>query len=72
MGYKFSCRATGQDCDFTAEAPTKEELMLKIAEHGKTAHGMETISEEMMQKVNSAITEEGAASDEDTEKSESE
>lgn len=58
MAYKFSCGATGLDCDFTAEAETMEELMSKIVEHGKEVHGMEQISEETMQKVNGAITEE--------------
>lgn len=58
MAYKFSCKATGLDCDFTAEAETIEELMPKIAEHGKQAHGMTEISDETMQKVKAAITEE--------------
>ncbi|MCL5420705.1 MAG: DUF1059 domain-containing protein [Candidatus Parvarchaeota archaeon] len=58
MAYKFSCRATGLDCDFTAEAGTMDELMPKVAEHGKQAHGMEQISDETMQKVKAAITEE--------------
>lgn len=58
MTYKFSCRDTGLDCDFKAEAETMDELMPKIAEHGKQAHDMAEISDETMQKVKAAITEE--------------
>ncbi len=58
MVYKFECSKTGMDCDFTADAPTKEELMQKIATHAKGAHQIETISPELAEKVEGAITEE--------------
>ncbi len=67
MAYKFSCRKTGLDCDFTAKAETIEELMPKIAEHGKQAHGMAEISDETMQKVKAAITEEPSSESADSE-----
>ncbi len=57
MVYKFECSKTGMDCSFTAEAPSKEELMGKIAAHAKEAHQLETLPPEMMEKVNGAITE---------------
>ena len=53
--YGFKCKDIGMDCDFTASAKTKEELMPKIAEHAKNAHRIETIDEALQAKVNGAI-----------------
>jgi predicted small metal-binding protein len=58
MGKKFLCRDLGMDCPFEAQAETEEELMQKIAEHGRTAHGITEISPEMMEKVKQAIKDE--------------
>ena len=58
MGKKFLCKDVGMDCPFEAHAETEEELMPKIAEHGKTAHGITEISPEMMERVKEAIREE--------------
>ncbi len=55
MKATFECKDLGMACDFKAEAGSKDELMPKIVEHAKTAHGMETIDEEMKGKVVSAI-----------------
>ena len=57
MTTRFACKDIGMDCGFTAEAPTKGELMPKIAEHAMSAHGMETIPDDVMAKVNAAIKE---------------
>jgi predicted small metal-binding protein len=55
MTAKFACKDIGLECDFTAEAPTKEELMPKIAEHAKVAHGMENITDDVKAKIDAAI-----------------
>lgn len=55
MTATFACKDIGIECEFTAEAPTKDELMPKIAEHAKTAHGMETISDDVKAKIDAAI-----------------
>lgn len=58
MTAKFACNDIGVECGFTAEAPTKEELMPKIIEHAKTAHGMETVPNDIKAKISAAIKEE--------------
>jgi len=55
MGKLLLCRDVGVDCDAEIRAETEEELMRKIAEHAKTAHGMTTISPETAAKVKAAI-----------------
>jgi len=45
------------ECEFTAEADSKEELMTLIAEHASTVHGMEEIDDEMMEKIQGVIIE---------------
>jgi predicted small metal-binding protein len=51
----FKCRDTGMACSFETSADTESELMTKIAKHAGEAHGMKTISPDMMQKVKKAI-----------------
>lgn len=57
MTATFACRDIGMECGFTAEAQSKEDLLPKIAEHAKSAHGMDTIPDDIFAKVNSAIKE---------------
>ncbi|MEI7433229.1 MAG: DUF1059 domain-containing protein [Methanomicrobiales archaeon] len=45
----------GKGCGFETSAPTEAELMIKIAEHAKTAHNMDPIPPDMMVKVKAAI-----------------
>ena len=51
----FKCSDTGMTCPFETSAATESELMTKIAKHASDAHGMKTISPEMMEKVKKAI-----------------
>ena len=55
MGKMLLCRDVGIDCDTEIRAETEEELMQKVAEHAKMAHGMTTISPETAAKVKAAI-----------------
>jgi predicted small metal-binding protein len=43
------------DCEWKAKAKTKDDLMAKIAEHASSAHGIEEIDDDMMEKVEAAI-----------------
>ena len=43
--YEFSCRAAGaQGCRWKTRAPSEEELLAKVTEHARTAHGVATTS----------------------------
>ena len=55
MAKMITCRDVGVDCDFQARAETEQELLLKCAEHAKTAHGMSEITPELATKVREAI-----------------
>jgi predicted small metal-binding protein len=50
-----SCRDVGVDCDYVAHGRTEEELFKNAAEHGKSAHQMEQIPPEIVEKVRAAI-----------------
>jgi predicted small metal-binding protein len=52
------CREVGVDCDFEARGATEQEVLDKCAEHGRTAHGMQGLSPELVAKVRAAIREE--------------
>lgn len=42
MALEFACKHVGvSDCKTVATANTKEELLAKVAEHARTAHGVE-------------------------------
>lgn len=53
--YEFKCKDIGMNCGFEASAGSKEELMPKIVEHAKTAHGITTIPDDLAKKVDAAI-----------------
>ncbi|MCL6090437.1 MAG: DUF1059 domain-containing protein [Candidatus Thermoplasmatota archaeon] len=53
--YQFKCQDIGMDCDFKVSAKKAEDLIPQIADHAKSAHEMTEISDDLKQKVNSAI-----------------
>ena len=55
MELQVRCRDVGADCDYVARGRTEEELFKNAAEHGKSAHKMEQIPPEVVEKVRSAI-----------------
>ena len=55
MTLSIACKDVGTDCSFTAEAETEEELLKKVAQHAKEAHGMTTVDAATLAKVKSAI-----------------
>jgi predicted small metal-binding protein len=58
MAKIIRCRDVGVDCDFEARGETEQEVLDKCAEHGRTAHGMQELTPEVVAKVRAAIREE--------------
>lgn len=55
MELQVKCRDVGVDCDYVAHGRTEEDLFKDAAKHGKSAHKMDQIPSEVMEKVRSAI-----------------
>jgi predicted small metal-binding protein len=55
MVKNFKCADVGLNCAFEATANTTEQLMPKIADHARTAHGMARIPEDVLGKIKAAI-----------------
>lgn len=55
MAKSIKCMDVGVDCDFEARAENETELMKKVQEHARTAHGFKDIPPELVAKVKSAI-----------------
>ena len=58
MALVVHCRDVGFDCDGVVRAETEEELLQQVAEHAKSAHGLEEVTDEIVEKVKSVIREE--------------
>jgi predicted small metal-binding protein len=58
MAKIIRCREVGVECDFDARGATVQEVLDKAAEHGRTAHGIQELSPELVAKVRAAIREE--------------
>ena len=55
MAKSIKCCDVGVACDFEARAENEAELMKKVAEHARTAHGFKDIPPELVAKVQAAI-----------------
>jgi predicted small metal-binding protein len=55
-----SCRDVGMDCDFVAKGETEQDILQQAAEHARTAHNMNEIPAEVVDKVRGAIRDEAA------------
>ena len=51
----FACGHVVPDCEFTASAPTEEELLKKVAGHAAHTHGINEITPELLSQVRAAI-----------------
>ncbi len=58
MAKVLKCRDIGFDCDAVCRAETEEEILQQAAEHAKTAHGLDNLTEEVIEKVKAAIQDE--------------
>jgi predicted small metal-binding protein len=61
MAKTLNCRDVGPDCDFVATGETDEEIMMKAAEHARTAHGLGEIPAELAERARGAIRDVQAA-----------
>lgn len=57
MRKELACGAVVPGCDFVAHAATEEDLMLKVADHAREAHGIVHISDDLKAKIKVAIKE---------------
>jgi predicted small metal-binding protein len=56
------CGSIVPGCDWHGRAETEAELLRKVAEHARTAHGIEDISPNLLASVRSKIVESDAPS----------
>jgi len=59
MNKVLRCRDVGTDCGFETYGKTAEEILGKVSEHARTAHGMTDLSPALAAKLRAAIREEG-------------
>jgi predicted small metal-binding protein len=60
MAKTLSCRDVGADCDFVARGNSEAEILAQVSEHARTAHKMNEIPAETLEKVRGAIRDEAA------------
>jgi predicted small metal-binding protein len=52
------CKDVGVDCDFEARGSSEQEVLNQCAEHGRTAHGIQELTPELVMAVLFAMREE--------------
>ena len=57
MAKHISCNDVVAGCAFNASAVNEEELVQKVAEHAREAHGVKEITPELAAQVKAAIVE---------------
>lgn len=58
MARTMSCKDVGPECDFVARGETDEEVLGQVAEHARTAHGLDEVPPELAEKAKAAIKDE--------------
>lgn len=58
MAKVLRCRDLGFDCDGVIQAKTEEEVLAQAAEHARTVHNLQEITDDIAAKVRSAIRDE--------------
>ncbi len=58
MAKVVRCRDVGFDCDGVVRAETEEEVLKQVAAHAKAVHNLETVSEEVIEKVRQVMRDE--------------
>ena len=61
MAKILRCRDIGVDCEFEARGATEVEILQKCSEHGRSAHGIQELTPELLMLVLGAIREEPEA-----------
>ena len=52
---EFKCSDIGLQCGFKAEAPSREELLMKIGMHASKEHSMTDVDVNTMKSIQNAI-----------------
>jgi len=52
------CRDVGFDCDGVVRAETEEEVLAQVAAHAKSVHNLETVTDEIVEKVRQVVRDE--------------
>lgn len=55
MAKVLHCRDLGFDCDGVIKAQTEQEVLNQAAEHARTVHNLQEITDDVIAKVRSAI-----------------
>ena len=55
MAKVLHCRDLGFDCDGVIQAQTEEEVLKKAADHARTVHNLQEITDDVVAKVRSVI-----------------
>ena len=58
MAKVLKCSDVGFECDGVIRAETEEEVLQQAAEHAKTVHDVQELTDEIVQKVRAAIHDE--------------
>ena len=58
MAKVLRCNDVGFECDGVIRAETEEEVLKQAAEHARTVHNLQEITDEVVQKVRAAIQDE--------------
>ena len=58
MAKILRCSDVGFQCDGVIRAETEEEVLKKAADHAKSEHNLEEISDEVVEKIRAAIQDE--------------
>ena len=58
MAKVLRCSDVGFECEGVIRAETEEEVLKKAAEHAKSEHNLDEISDEVVEKVRAAIQDE--------------
>jgi predicted small metal-binding protein len=64
MAKVLHCRDVGLDCDFIARAQTEAELLRLVAAHASKVHGLDAGAPGVLEKVRTAIRDEGRQGEE--------
>lgn len=58
MAKVLRCSDVGFECDAVIHAETEEEVLKQAAEHARTVHNLQEMTEEVVDKVRGAIRDE--------------
>lgn len=58
MAKVLRCNDVGFECDGVIRAETEEEVLKQAAEHARTVHNVQEMTDEVVQKLRSAIQDE--------------